>query len=179
MGGITFNMPIWFLLSLAVVRIVYLLANKINATIPLILISVIIAYLLSRYEINEPCYLGNIALGLFFFGMGYMLRGFQFNKWLVIIAAVIYVICYENHDVIVGLQKRQFANNATYTIDSSLNLRDENDNRYTSNQFDSDNEYTFVMDVNKDDVVWIKTYDADSDTAFTGAVTNGIELVSD
>ncbi len=94
MGGVTSNMPIWFLLSLSVVRIVFLLANKIKATIPLIFISIIIAYLLSRYEINEPCYLGNIALGLFFFGMGYMLRGFQYNKWLVIIVAVIYVICY-------------------------------------------------------------------------------------
>jgi len=93
-GGVTFNMPIWFLLSLAVVRIVFLLANKIKATIPLILISIIIAYLLSRYEINEPCYLGNITLGLFFFGMGYMLRDFQYNNWLVLIVAVIYVLCF-------------------------------------------------------------------------------------
>ena len=35
------------------------------------------------------------------------------------------------------------------------------------------------MDVNKDDVVWIKTYDDSSDTGFTGAVTSSIELVSD
>lgn len=93
-GGVTSNMPIWFLLSLAVVRIVFLLANKRNATIPLILISVVIAYLLSRYEINEPSYLGNISLGMFFFGMGYMLKDYQYNRWVVLIAAVIYVFCY-------------------------------------------------------------------------------------
>ena len=85
----------------------------------------------------------------------------------------------ENHDVIIGLQKSQFANNATYTIDSSLNLRDADDNKYTSNRFAHDTEYTFVMDVEKDDTIWIKTYDASSNTAFTGAVTSSIELVSD
>ncbi len=82
------------------------------------------------------------------------------------------------NDVVVGLQKKQFSNNAKYDIDSSLGLRDENDVKYTSNQFEHDKEYTFVMDVNKDDVVWIKTYDATSDVAFTGAVTNGITLIT-
>ena len=35
------------------------------------------------------------------------------------------------------------------------------------------------MDVQKNDVIWIKTYDASSDTGFTGAKTNGIFLVEE
>ena len=84
-----------------------------------------------------------------------------------------------NHQVYVGLSKQQFANNATYAIDSDLNLRNENDVKYTSNRFDNDTEYTFKMDVQKNDVIWIKTYDASSDTGFTGAKTNGIFLVEE
>ena len=84
-----------------------------------------------------------------------------------------------NHDVRIGLKKSQFANDETYTIDASLGLRNENDVKYTTNKFSKDTEYTFKMDVNKDDVIWIKTYDDSSDTGFTGAVTSSIELVSD
>lgn len=86
---------------------------------------------------------------------------------------------YLNHDVRIGLKKSQFANDETYTIDASLGLRNENDVKYTTNKFTKDTEYTFKMDVNKDDVVWIKTYDDSSDIGFTGAVTSSIILVSD
>ena len=82
------------------------------------------------------------------------------------------------NDVIVGLKKSQFSNDATYSIDSTLGLRDENDVKYTTNKFSSETEYTLKMDVNRNDVIWIKTCDANSDAAFTGAVTNGIVLVS-
>ena len=83
----------------------------------------------------------------------------------------------DNHDVYIGLQKSQFENNETYNVASSLNLRNENDVQYTTNKFSSETEHVLKMDVNKDDVIWIKTYDAENDTAFTGAVTNGIVLV--
>ena len=86
---------------------------------------------------------------------------------------------HDNHDVYVGLKTSQFANDETYTVESALNLRNENDVKYSSNKFERDKEYTFVMDVKKDQVVWIKTYDASSDTGFTGAVTSSIYLVSD
>ena len=84
-----------------------------------------------------------------------------------------------NNDVYVGLSKSQFANNATYTIDSDLNLRNENDVKYTNNKFEHDKGYTFKMDVRKDDVIWIKTYDANNTKGFTGAKTNSIILVEE
>lgn len=84
-----------------------------------------------------------------------------------------------NNDVYVGLSKSQFANNATYTIDSDLNLRNENDVKYTNNKFEHDKEYTFKIDVRKDDVIWIKTYDASNTKGFTGAKTNSIILVEE
>ena len=84
-----------------------------------------------------------------------------------------------NSPVYVGLSTSQFSNDALYTIDSSLSLRDENGAPYTSNEFNSNTEYTFVIDVKKDQFLWIKTYDKLSDTAFTGAVTNGIVLTTE
>ena len=60
-----------------------------------------------------------------------------------------------------------------------MGLRNENDVKYTNNKFSNDIEYTFKMDVNKDDVIWIKTYDDGSDTGFTVSETNGIVLVSE
>ena len=83
---------------------------------------------------------------------------------------------YLNHSVVVGLGKSQFKNDETYTIDSDLNLRDKDNVKYTSNTFDRDKEYVFKLDVMKDDVIWIKTCDASSDTGFTGAITNSILL---
>ena len=82
-------------------------------------------------------------------------------------------------DVYIGLSTSQFSNDETYTIQSDLGLRNASDTKYTSNKFQVNNEYTFVMDVKKDQIVWIKTYDSSSNTGFTGAVTSSIELVSD
>ena len=50
---------------------------------------------------------------------------------------------HENHNVYAGFSKSQFKNDATYSIDSDLNLRNENDVKYTSNLFNRDKEYTF------------------------------------
>ena len=84
-----------------------------------------------------------------------------------------------NNDVYIGLSTSQFGNDGTYSIQSDLGLRDASDVKYTSNKFRVNTEYTFVMDVKKDQVVWIRTYDSSSNTGFTGAVTSSIELVSD
>lgn len=85
-----------------------------------------------------------------------------------------------NSDVYIGLKKQQFANDDTdYSIQSDLNLRNEKDEKYTSNKFQVNKEYTFVMDVKKDETVWLRTYDSTSNTGFTGAKTGEISLEVD
>jgi hypothetical protein len=85
-----------------------------------------------------------------------------------------------NGDVYIGLKNQQFGNDDTdYSIQSELNLRNEKDEKYTSNKFQVNKEYTFVMDVKKDETVWLRTYDSTSDTGFTGAQTRSIILEVD
>lgn len=85
-----------------------------------------------------------------------------------------------NNDVYIGLKKQQFSNDdSDYSIQSELNLRNEKDEKYTTNKFEVNKEYTFVMDVRKDDTIWLKSYDSSSNTGFTGAKTGAIILEVD
>ncbi len=94
MGGVTSNMPIWFLLSLAVVRVLFQFVHKYHLVYPATGMALLTAYLLYRMSVFEPCYLGNISLGLFFFGAGYLMKDYQFNKIVVIAALVVYVVSF-------------------------------------------------------------------------------------
>ena len=83
-----------------------------------------------------------------------------------------------NNNVYIGLSTNKFNNDASgYVIDSSLNLRNESGTKYNTHIFESNKEYTFVVDVEKNQTVWLKTYDTSSDYGFTGAtITSDIEL---
>ncbi len=83
-----------------------------------------------------------------------------------------------NNNVCIGLQTEKFENDdSKYIIDSNLNLKDENGNAYTSNEFESGRDYTFVADVKKNETLYLKTYDATDNEEFSGAkITSDIEL---
>ena len=83
-----------------------------------------------------------------------------------------------NNNVYIGLSKNKFNNDASaYVIDSSLNLRKEDGTLYNTHIFESNREYTFVVDVEKNQTVWLKTYDPTLEYEFTGAtITSDIEL---
>lgn len=92
MGGVTSNMPIWFLLSLAVIRVLFQFVHKYHLVYPVTGVALLSAYLLYKMSVFEPCYLGNISLGLFFFGAGFLLKDRQHNGIVVIIATVVYLV---------------------------------------------------------------------------------------
>lgn len=55
-----------------------------------------------------------------------------------------------NNNVYIGLSTNKFNNDASgYVIDSSLNLRNESGTKYNTHTFESNREYTFVVDVEK------------------------------
>lgn len=91
-GGVTSNMPIWFLLSLAVVRMIIQFVHKYHLVYPVTGVALLSSYLLFKMSVFEPCYLGNISLGLFFFGIGYLLKDYQYNRIMVIVATVVYIV---------------------------------------------------------------------------------------
>lgn len=73
------NSPIWFLLSLFVVQILY---NFLNIKLGgdrfylalCLLIALFVAYALNFFHISKPFVLANVCTGLFFYGMGDLLK---------------------------------------------------------------------------------------------------------
>lgn len=97
--------PLWFCLSLAIIRVGYQVIAKIpNIWKGLIMcLSVSLAFVMYLYSykfgdlkatnsIGIPFWFGNVFLGLFFYILGDLLRDFQFNKWLFIVALLVYII---------------------------------------------------------------------------------------
>ena len=99
--------PLWFCLSLAIVRIAYQLLTgngRINKWL-VICLALSIAFLMYLYSyrlgdvnafkrllpITIPYWFGNIFLGLFFYGLGDLLRKKQFNRYLFVGALFIYI----------------------------------------------------------------------------------------
>lgn len=94
--------PLWFCLSLSIVRIVYQLFSNTRFKHFFIYFSFLIAFLLYLYSyqpegieriISIPPWVGNLFLGYFFYGMGDFLRDYQFNKYLTIASTIVYLVC--------------------------------------------------------------------------------------
>ena len=92
--------PLWFCLSLALVRILYQVFSKERIKPVIVALSFIIAFLLFLYcyrlgvdrrIINIPPWVGNIFLGLFFYGLGDLMKEFQYKNYCFVISAVLFV----------------------------------------------------------------------------------------
>ena len=107
---------LWFLLSLSIVRIVYLILDgtcKVNRLV-ICFGSFAVAFLMNRYShslasgdafgnitpYTIPSWTGNVFLGLFFYSLGDILRNQQFkNKSLFYVSIVIYIahLCFPSY----------------------------------------------------------------------------------
>lgn len=88
-GSIAGNLPLWFLLSLFAVRIIFFYVYKNKYLISLL---VAIPYLVYIFEINIPLYFVNVFSGLFFYSCGYFLKKHQYNNKFFLIAFGIYFL---------------------------------------------------------------------------------------
>ena len=66
-----------------------------------------------------------------------------------------------------------------YNYSSSLNVRDFDDNRYTTNMWDIDKEYNVRMDVKKNDIIYVKAVDTTNQYGVVGAKTTQIKLTEE
>lgn len=109
-GGVVSNLPLWFLIALAIAKIVYKIGGGENlcteiATIvfffALAMLSNYISYVRPLGEttvliggkhvfLHYPVYLGNIFLGTTFYGLGHLLRNAQFNPIIFVLSAIVY-----------------------------------------------------------------------------------------
>lgn len=88
-GSTTCNAPIWFLLSLCIVRVTYnCIRNFINSYI-IISLCLIFAFLHYLFLANHGVWwIGNVCSGMLFYLCGKELKNLQYNKVILIISAI-------------------------------------------------------------------------------------------
>lgn len=90
-GSLEGNKPLWFLLTLILVRILFkLTGTDKQVLIPGSILSVVAAWLCHTY-VSVPYYIGNTFLGFFFFSLGYLLKDWEENKYLAYVAILVYL----------------------------------------------------------------------------------------
>lgn len=106
-GYIPIDVPLWFLLSLFVVKVIatWLLKWKIHPVIPVILGFSIASVFHILDNPRIPYYLSNIPMGLAFFMMGYWLNKYESNKWLLAVCAAGYLFFLASDTPVVGLHR--------------------------------------------------------------------------
>ena len=84
-GAVVGNSPLWFLLSLFLVKFIFdiIYIKFHNRCVYLItLVAGLSAYLLRYIDFNNYFYIANICCGVFFYGCGYVLRKYVDNNGL-------------------------------------------------------------------------------------------------
>ena len=90
-GGIDWNLALWFLISLFVVRNATPILNKILPISLILIISLLISWSANYFNLTYPVWVGNIALGIMFYTMGHILRVIQYNKVLFYISLILFL----------------------------------------------------------------------------------------
>ena len=96
LGSCSGNWPLWFLLTLFGIKFIYTTLNKLfkNSIYGRIFIGLAglgVAFLMYYLGISKFVYIASISLGLFFYMLGDLLRSKQYNRYLFIISAIIYI----------------------------------------------------------------------------------------
>lgn len=80
-GSIPGNLPLWFLLSLFLCRVIF---NELqNRKVPIYLvaiISVLVALMLHKIDFIQPFYVANVWTGMFFMTMGYFVKKYNLSS---------------------------------------------------------------------------------------------------
>ncbi len=106
-GYIPIDVPIWFLLSLFVVRVIatWLLKWNTHPVIPIV-IGFGTAFLLHILDNSRiPYYLSNIPMGLAFLMMGHWLHEYESREWLVAVCLAGYIFFIAGDTPVVGLHR--------------------------------------------------------------------------
>jgi fucose 4-O-acetylase-like acetyltransferase len=105
------NLALWFLMSLAIARILFSILYGRFHIHPIIicLVFLVLACCLNYYNyqmkpnsfmlviggrqlfLRIPCYIGNMCYGMFFYCLGFLLREKQYNNYLFAISVIIYI----------------------------------------------------------------------------------------
>lgn len=90
-GSIDGNKPLWFLLSLFLIRNINALINNINHNLLLYILLVIISLIICFYNVH-PLWISNTSCGLLFYISGKKMKQLQYEKWAIILMVCLYLI---------------------------------------------------------------------------------------
>lgn len=88
-GGASWNIALWFLISLLVVKILFRWAIDKVPAIVIAIVTVLISWGLYKMGWFRPACIGNIPLGLFFYSCGYLMKDWQYQRLPIIIASIV------------------------------------------------------------------------------------------
>lgn len=91
-GSTLGNFPLWFLLSLLAVQLIFnYLSKKVNVWL-IVILGFSIAYGLNVLGKNLPLYFANVPLGIASYGLGYKLKETQYRFGVFALACVVFVV---------------------------------------------------------------------------------------
>ena len=93
-GAVLGNSPLWFLLTLFLVRVIFdacFLKGRECAGV-LSIVAIIVAYIFRLMDFHTFFYLPNVCAGVFFYGCGYFLREKVNRGYVIAIATLLYVL---------------------------------------------------------------------------------------
>jgi len=98
-GGASWNIALWFLVSLYSVKIIFRWAISYIHPIIIAFIAVLISFILYHFGIFRPSFIGNIPLGLFFYSIGFLLRDLQYNRIMIASAIIMSLLLFLSNTV--------------------------------------------------------------------------------
>jgi len=93
-GTAVSNKPVWFLISLFAVKILFNVSSKHNIILPISIGTLVIALIHQHFIYNHYCFLGNIPLGYLYYVTGHYLKEKQYNNWVLAISIILLVLEY-------------------------------------------------------------------------------------
>lgn len=93
-GAVVGNSPLWFLLTLFLVRLIFIFLYKRqrNRIKIITVISIVIPFVLCLVDFHDLYYISNVCSGLFYYIMGFYLKDNQYKKIYLIIGLLFYLI---------------------------------------------------------------------------------------
>lgn len=92
-GSALGNGPLWFLMSLFFVRMVFsILGRQFSSILILTLLSIFLSWAIYASSFELPLYIGNVCLGSFFWGLGYLFKNIQYRTIFIIFCTFGYIV---------------------------------------------------------------------------------------
>lgn len=86
------NGPLWFLFSLFMVRMIFSIIGKYSyGGVLITVVSISCAWFIHIFGIALPLYVGNVCLGCFFYGLGYLIKDVQYHRASITLCTIGYI----------------------------------------------------------------------------------------